>query len=86
MGSKKSRSSVRSAPRAEPPFLAALHKAAQGPAPGSLLDEVRAAIAAPETQRVHGALLRQAKAVRQVERSHKPSRMTVPAPCLPPVA
>ena len=36
MGSKKSRSSVRSAPRAEPPFLAALHQAAQGPAPGSL--------------------------------------------------
>lgn len=40
----------------------------------------------PETQRVYSALLREARDVRQVERSHRRIRMTAPPMSLPPVA
>lgn len=86
MASRKSPSSARSAPKAEPPFLAALARAARGPAPGTLLAEAQAAVRSPETQRVYSALLREARDVRQVERSHRRIRMTAPPTSLPPVA
>jgi hypothetical protein len=86
MVSRKSPSSARSAPKAEPPFLAALARAARGPAPGTLLAEAQAAVRSPQTQRVYSVLLREARDVRQVERSHRRNRMTVPPLSLPPVA
>jgi len=86
MGSRKSPSSARSAPKAEQPLLQALGKAARGPAPGSLLDEAQAAVRSPDAQRVYGALLRGARDVRQIERGHRRTRMALPAHCLPPVA
>jgi hypothetical protein len=86
MGSRKSRSSERSAPRAEPPFLVALARAASGPVPGSLLAQAQAAVRSPDAQRVYGALLREARDVRQVERRHRRTRMAVSPLCLPPVA
>ena len=86
MVSRKSSSSARSAPKAEPPFLAALAKAARGPAPGSLLDEAQAAVRSPDAQRVYGALLRGARDVRQTERGHRRTRMALSPHFLPPVA
>jgi len=86
MVSRKSPSSARSAPKAEPPFLAALTRAARGPAAGTLLAEAQAAVRSAEAQRVYSALLREAREVRQVERSHRRNRMTAPPLSLPPVA
>jgi len=86
MASKTSRSSARSAPKAEPPFLAALSKASRSPEPGSLLQQAQDALQCKKTQRVYGALLCRAVEVRRGDHDQRPARMPMPPLCLPPVA
>lgn len=85
MASKKSASSARSAPRADPAdrFRAALDAGATVER-GSLQHQLQQALRSKEHQRCARALARAAVAASHADSNHRPPRILFPAHALPP--